>query len=355
MKRFSTLAIAAIGLMAVSIPSFAQTCTMSTSAPAQPFTYNQAVSASTGFTGSGQSTVGTYPNGKTSTLISPVFFNGTAGSSITFGVHLAAAQNPTAQVNSYSIKIVMEGGATATCSGTGPIVLDQTGADYYFTIPLGSTLAANKYFQVYLTVTTAGPSAKDVVASTFGIRSNLAPAGIVLPVKFAGFEASGNGKTTNLTWQVGVEQNLNGYGVERSSDGSSYSQIGFVPAAGKSSYYFVDVNPSATSYYRLKSVDIDGKYGYSSVVVVKAGGAASVMMKAFPSPVISKVVVQHSTADAGSNLTISTADGRMFKSLSPVVGTQQTEIDLSSAKAGLYLVRYSTPAGEVATIKVIKQ
>jgi hypothetical protein len=352
MKRISTLAIAAIGLVAISMNSFGQSCTMATT-PTQSFSSNLAVSAANGFSASGQTTVGIYPKGGSSTLISPVYFNGTGGSVINFGASLAAAGNPGAQITAYSIKIVTQT-SSFNCSGTIVANLTTTATDYYFSINLGSTIPANKYFQVYLTFTTAGSSSKDVVASSFGINSNLAPAGIVLPVKFAGFEASSTRKTTNLTWKVGVEQNLNGYAVERSSDGSSYSQIGFVPAAGKSSYYFVDVNPSATSYYRLKSVDIDGKYGYSSVVVVKAGGA-SVIMKAFPSPVISKVVVQHITADAGSNLTISTADGRLFKSFAPVVGTQQTEIDLSSAKAGLYLVRYSTPSGEVATIKVIKQ
>ena len=352
MKKIFTLQIAAIGLL-ISLNSSAQTCSMgATSLPIT--TSNVAVNSGNGFTATGQATLGTYPNGSTSTLVSPVYVDPTTAlTSLNFTYRLTAAGNPSGQVNSYTIKVVRDGGSSFSCSNTTTATVTTSGTVYYFSIN-GISIPQGTNFQVYLTLTLAGPSNKDIIASSFGISAYPTPAGTVLPVKFTGFEASGNVKTNSLTWKVGTEDNLSGYNVERSADGSNFSQIGFVPATGKTIYNFIDANPASTSYYRIKSIDIDGKYGYSSVVLIKAD-ASSVVLKAFPSPVTSNVSIQHSTVTEGTSITISSADGRLYKAIVPVIGTQQTVVDLSSAKPGLYLARYSNAAGVVSTIKIIKQ
>jgi hypothetical protein len=80
-----------------------------------------------------------------------------------------------------------------------------------------------------------------------------------------------------------------------------------------------------------------------------------IVIKAFPTPFIKNVSIQHPTAVAGSAISISSEDGRIVKTIVPAIGTQQTDIDLSSSKAGLYLVRYSNGSGETETLKILKQ
>ena len=82
---------------------------------------------------------------------------------------------------------------------------------------------------------------------------------------------------------VASEENLSGYEVEKSPDGKNFSKIGFVTANNQPSYTFVDSKSSATTYYRIRSVDLDGKYAFSTIALVKAG-KSMIMLNAFPSP-----------------------------------------------------------------------
>lgn len=175
----------------------------------------------------------------------------------------------------------------------------------------------------------------------------------ILPVKFSSFDVRTINSSVSLKWNVATEENVNGYEVEKSPDGRSYLKIGFVRASGKSSYSFVDVRPSSVTYYRIKSVDVDGRYGYSTVALIKAG-KSMIVLKAFPSPFITNLSIQHGTATAGSLITISSADGRIIKSIVPPPGAQQTEVDLSAAKPGMYLIHYSNVSSEVETLKILK-
>jgi hypothetical protein len=200
-------------------------------------------------------------------------------------------------------------------------------------------------------------SNKAVTVNTFTINAlkGTAPAAapVPLPVTFAGFYAKSTNGHTSLTWKVATESNVSGYEVQRSIDGSSFSKIGFVAATNSSSYNFVDSKGGSVVYYRIKSIDADGKYSYSIVVNIK-GLQSDVVMKAFPMPVQSQLTVQHSAAVSNSKLEIISADGRMIKALAIAEGAQQTNIDLTSAKSGVYVVRFVSGLN-IQTSKIIKQ
>lgn len=175
-----------------------------------------------------------------------------------------------------------------------------------------------------------------------------------LPVKFSSLDATTIDNSVSLKWLVATEENLKGYEVERSSDGRSFSKIGFVKATGQGIYSFLDINPFYSCYYRIKSIDIDGKYGFSAVAMVKSR-KTMIMLKAFPTPFIKNVSIQHPTANSRSLITIFSQDGRTVKAIVPSIGTQQTDVDLSSGKAGLYIIRYNNGKGEVETLNILKQ
>ncbi|MFN8416095.1 MAG: T9SS type A sorting domain-containing protein [Cytophagaceae bacterium] len=82
----------------------------------------------------------------------------------------------------------------------------------------------------------------------------------------------------HIQWATTHEENNNLYIVERSIDNLSFETIATVAGQGNSStistYSILDnSHPNGTLYYRVKQVDIDGTYSYSSIIVIndKAG------------------------------------------------------------------------------------
>jgi hypothetical protein len=95
----------------------------------------------------------------------------------------------------------------------------------------------------------------------------------LLPVHLSSFEAAKKNGQSALSWKTSSEQSSKTFVVERSSNGSDYTSIGSVEAAGKSStekmYSFTDISPlSGKNFYRLKMVDIDARSSYSAIRVL---------------------------------------------------------------------------------------
>jgi hypothetical protein len=94
-----------------------------------------------------------------------------------------------------------------------------------------------------------------------------------LPVTITSFTAARSGIESVLQWQTATEQNCREFIIERSSDGRNYSAIGSVEGAGNSqtllNYTYTDLQPLPNSnFYRLKQVDLDGNFDYSTVRMI---------------------------------------------------------------------------------------
>jgi len=96
-----------------------------------------------------------------------------------------------------------------------------------------------------------------------------------LPVNFLNVTARQKGNQVGISWSTSSEINNKYFDVEKSVDGgSNWTLVATQKSAGNSSitrkYDAVDVRPVAGfNYYRIKQVDIDGKYKYSPTVNVK--------------------------------------------------------------------------------------
>jgi hypothetical protein len=177
-----------------------------------------------------------------------------------------------------------------------------------------------------------------------------------LPVNFVSFKGYKTMTGNELVWKVAEQVNVKGYDVERSSDGIQFSKIGYVAASeNQDSYTFTDIQPTpGTVYYRIKNVDNDGAYKYSTVVAIK-NGAASIVLKAFPIPAQNQVTLQHNEAGNSAIISLVGFDGRMVKTIRPTAGSMQTEINLTGLPSGMYVVRYDNGKGQVEMVKVVKQ
>lgn len=175
-----------------------------------------------------------------------------------------------------------------------------------------------------------------------------------LPVRFLSLDAKKEASGIRLTWKVELEENVQRYEVEHSADGALFTTIGLVAAEGRNQYSYLSTQNISKGYFRVKNVDADGKFKYSSIVSF-TGGKTAVVLKAFPSPTKNEVTIQHPTAQDRSSIMVNAVDGRLVKSIRPGQGSQQTSIDLSAAQKGTYFIRYQDGSGSTETLSIIKQ
>lgn len=96
---------------------------------------------------------------------------------------------------------------------------------------------------------------------------------VPLPVKLIGFKGEAEKDKIKLTWKTASEKNNNYFVVEKSTDGTEFTETGKVNGAGNSSiiktYSLYDYFPSSgINYYRLKQVNDDGTVETSSLIYV---------------------------------------------------------------------------------------
>jgi hypothetical protein len=98
-----------------------------------------------------------------------------------------------------------------------------------------------------------------------------------------------------VDWVILMEEDVDHYEVERSSNGQSFVTIGQREAIAnnsrQASYTWLDALPPAGDlYYRIKSVDIDGKLNYGPIVRISPDASAGSDFILYPNPTVNKTV-----------------------------------------------------------------
>ena len=125
------------------------------------------------------------------------------------------------------------------------------------------------------------PSATGNVTTTGSVTSNIINSfgsftpgykTFPVPLKLISFTAERRSGISYLRWTTVNEQNVSHFEVQRSYDAVNYSTIGNVTArnSGNMEQYHFEDNSSfkGFAYYRIRSVDIDGKFSYTKIAVV---------------------------------------------------------------------------------------
>ncbi len=95
---------------------------------------------------------------------------------------------------------------------------------------------------------------------------------IATPVTLLDFAGAAMPNHNELKWTVEQETDLSRYELERSSDGINFSRIATIQSrnqAVQSVYNYNDLTMPFESYYRLKMIDRDGTFTYSTVVFLR--------------------------------------------------------------------------------------
>jgi hypothetical protein len=160
--------------------------------------------------------------------------------------------------------------------------------------------------------------------------------------------ASVNGKVI-LNWNTGQEENMDRYEVERSTDGLTYKNIGSVSADGNdiNNYSFTDHAPKPVGYYRLKELEKNGSFAYSSVITVKNDNTLPFSMGVYPNPAQmgDHINVHFDNADAQKEILFVLEDMMGKKYFSKVVtvenGSGFVIGNTDSLKPGVYTIAAS--------------
>ncbi|HVG14857.1 MAG TPA: T9SS type A sorting domain-containing protein [Chitinophagaceae bacterium] len=204
----------------------------------------------------------------------------------------------------------------------------------------------------FVSSTGAGGAGSTISFDDFRTNGTLSLA--PLPVVFVGFDVRKAASGVQLIWKVGGEENVARYEVEKSTDGRSFTTLATVSKTGRDTYTYLDANNNGTAYYRIRNVDNDGKFKYSTIARI-IDGKTSIVLKVFPQPVLNQLTVQHPVITGNGLISVSGADGRVIKSLKPAIGSMQTYIDMNSLQKGMYMIRFDAGNDSVETMKVIKQ
>jgi hypothetical protein len=172
-----------------------------------------------------------------------------------------------------------------------------------------------------------------------------------LPIALEYFTAQKNNATSSLlNWKTSQEINTAYFDIERSNDAIGFKKIGKVQAAGNSStaieYNFIDNNPEqGINYYRLKQVDIDGRFMYTPARQVIFDKLQAGTVKYYPNPTNGMLTVELSAVNSNEVRVINICNDaglvvNQFK-ISANAGTKM-QIDLFKYAKGVYFIQLKT-------------
>ena len=189
-------------------------------------------------------------------------------------------------------------------------------------------------------------------------------ANALLPLKLLSFAADAKNNYASIEWNTTEELNVASYFVERSADGAAFSAIKTIAAskgyATTNNYKFTDSLPfSPVSYYRLKMVNDDGSFTYSTITSVIVINASKARVIAYPNPTVDYVTIKMTNAIAGKyNYTVSSVTGQVIIAATAQLtnGYNQVKIDLTRTTVkGIVVIHLTnTQNNTTETFTIIK-
>lgn len=163
----------------------------------------------------------------------------------------------------------------------------------------------------------------------------------ILPVKLSYFKAEKQNCNLNrLSWHSETEDNFRRYDVEYSINGQPFTVLASVSAKGSGSDYSFDhYNPYYRTLYRVKMVDADGQFNYSTAVEVNNSECIKNGMSLYPVPAEKNITVNmQSGVQEAAQLKIFDASGKLVitKPVQITRGLNVLSADISGLASGSY-------------------
>lgn len=176
----------------------------------------------------------------------------------------------------------------------------------------------------------------------------------LLSAQLINFDATATAQDqVQVSWETQEAKKIAHFVVQRSKDGYNFENVSTTIAAqntivDNAGYEFMDNNPfTATSYYRLQLIDINGQIYYSEVVAVTLEGVE--VINIYPNPVRDNKLNVHLTTDAATNVNLRIIDelGRILhqQKYSSQVGQNDFQLNVQNLSSGVYLLQLSDDRG----------
>ncbi|MFI5156850.1 MAG: T9SS type A sorting domain-containing protein [Chitinophagales bacterium] len=191
------------------------------------------------------------------------------------------------------------------------------------------------------------------------------PAIKTLPLSLTTFTAQLFNKAVRLSWSTDMALNSSHFVVLRSSDGSSFDEVGLVFTDGErqnnshKAYNFSDNIEGINSrilFYRLKMVDLDGKYSYSEMLQIRVvNDIEASLVTAYPNPARNEIRVTVPSAWQNKQISynIYNMEGVHMGERIMVRASQTETFPIADLPSGNYLIRI-TNGNQTAVEKFIK-
>lgn len=184
------------------------------------------------------------------------------------------------------------------------------------------------------------------------------PEGGPLPVVLSDFNAYKQNTGVVLSWKTAIENNLNKFILQTSTNGlawTNFSEVIPKGAANGAVYQFVDNNNfSNPVYYRLAVVDMDGNITYSRVKKISSNNFAF-DFSIYPNPVRDIVTIESGHAfTAKANVILIDALGKTYRISSKKIAENKLSLNLSNFDKGVYYIHVTNESGTIASERIIK-
>ncbi len=231
-----------------------------------------------------------------------------------------------------------------------------------FTLPTTGTFNVQN-LRLTLSDGTTGGCGNDYALDD--IKLATCPSGGPLPVEFLNISAKQKGAGIAINWSTASETNNKYFDVEKSIDGgSNWILVTTTKASGNSAiikkYNAFDAKPIVgTNYFRIKQVDMDGKYRYSITVNVKVNidkTSASVLTN----PIITDIAIDFlSKANQSVSLTLFDVTGKRIATdrwVIPKGNSRKTFDKANNIQKGIYILHIGDENGSlIYNGKLVKQ
>jgi hypothetical protein len=199
------------------------------------------------------------------------------------------------------------------------------------------------------------PTAPDMGADEF----TSAP----VPVTIEYFRGSKQSNGNLLDWKVSCTNTPYATLIlERSTDGRHFSEVNTQQANAVrclTPFNYKDLSPlPGLNYYRLKTLDADGKISYSSTVVLFNKESGYEIVNIMPNPVAEKATLQISSATAAViEVVITDISGKQVQrqKVQLAAGSNQVPLNFRNMAPGSYQVTSITEDGQKRSLRFVKQ
>jgi alpha-tubulin suppressor-like RCC1 family protein len=180
---------------------------------------------------------------------------------------------------------------------------------------------------------------------------------IILPVTWLYVNGQIQNNKAVIKWATASESNTDKFEIEHSTDGRNYFKTGTKNAAGNSSsatqYEFIHPSPVAgKNFYRIKQIDIDGRFMYSSILVLQNSSTRSSLIIA-PNPVQTEATL-YFNEPGSKTIQLYSMNGAVLYTEKLNGENNRHIINMANITPGIYLLRVITAKG-MEVHKIIKQ